>query len=310
MTGWDDILGPVPAPVAAAAVEELPPEARGPRKKKRSLATFSGAATAPAQAIEDPRQVMIDAAMAMPMPVVVDRAPEQPMRGCRRYGNRWEAYIQTRDRAAGKVKWRRVGLYNTQQEAHEAYLAAGGSNFLGNNNQFVPRDEHRTIVRTLAIHGMPTEKICAHIINDLTGDPINQQTLLRHFGAEVAEGLRVGDAITMSAMHTQIIGRPAKFWTDPDGNYRLDATGKPIVLAAEVRPNVAATIFMSKVRPGIGLRDTTVIEHTRPVADDVYEKLKAIPREQLLEFRSALRRVAAQISEGEPEGGGPPSERE
>jgi hypothetical protein len=58
----------------------------------------------------------------------------------------------------------------------------------GGKPQFVPTDDNRLSVRTMAGFGMPQERIRQAIINPHTGRPISQSCLARVFAAEIEAG--------------------------------------------------------------------------------------------------------------------------
>lgn len=277
---WDEIIdGPEPAPPRKK--NDLSARPVGNLRVSKTMPTGAMAPPpdAPPAEFEDPREQI-----TAPVPLI----PVLPSKldGVYRYG-------QNKFRAVRKIngKAQHLGVYDTAEEAHEAWNKSVDGDFY--KNEFRPSLRQRQLVQDLAVMGLPQAKIAAHIINPDTNAPIGNETLLRHFGHELGEGMNQGDRETVQSMHLHLHGRPPTFWLDANGQYILDKTGKPIVLRQELRPNVAATIFMAKVRPGIALRDTTVIEHTRPVEDEVYAKLKSLPREKLLEVRDALRRATA-----------------
>lgn len=251
-------------------------------------------ATAPPYEFDHPRARVME---VMPPPPDRKRLPH----GVYRHGKRFRVAIKIGNKST------HIGVYDTPEEAHAEYVRRGGWQDKGfepvGNGAFEPTESQRIMVQELALWGLSAEKIAIHIIDPKTGAGVSHQTIKEHFPEELGHGTNAGDRATLNAMDVHLHGRAPVFWTDPEtGHYLLDKTGKPIVLRQELRPNVAAAIFMTKIRPGIAFRETQVIEHTRPIVDEVYERLKNVPRERLLQVRDALRRAVDEAPDGDAEG--------
>jgi hypothetical protein len=163
-------------------------------------------------------------------------------------------------------------------------------------------DTQRALVRALAAEGIPYASICNHIINPETRRPITVPTLTRRFEEELREGSKEGDRLVTRSLAMFLVGRPAEYLMGADGNPVVDSRGTPVKTRDEVRPNVAAAIFLSKVRPGLGFRETTTVEHVTPPETEIAEELRNFTYEEKKKLRDMLRRVNTQraVEEEEP----------
>lgn len=216
---------------------------------------------------------------------------------CRR-GNRWQAATIQEGRLV------HLGMFRTEEEANRVWRQASSPNE-SSPEPFTPSDEQRRLVRDLATWGLPQNQIRFHIINPVTGRAVGDKTFSHYFMDEITAGLLAGDSDTVRMLHTQMVGRDPVFMTDPEtGDFKYDEKGRPILLRKELQPNVAAAIFKSKVRPGVALRETMIVEHTKSAANQLYDKLKDLPRERLYQLRELLREPASPGYDSDEEGAG------
>jgi hypothetical protein len=81
---------------------------------------------------------------------------------------------------------------------------------------FVPTQEQRHHVETLAGYGIPHEEICRLVINERTGRPIDDKTLRRHFRAELDSGYVKANAKVVQSLYAQAVAgnvTAAIWWT-------------------------------------------------------------------------------------------------
>ncbi len=102
---------------------------------------------------------------------------------------------------------------------------------------YVPTDEVRSQVRTMAGYGLPHVQI-ATIIG------IDKVTMYKHLRAELDAGMAVANLAIGRSLYDQAVGRPAEF----QGRKRI---------REELRPDRSVSIFLGKAR--LGLKDTQYI---------------------------------------------------
>lgn len=157
--------------------------------------------------------------------------------------------------------------------------------------------ETRALVRDLAKWGIPQLKICAHVLNPRTKLPIDDHTLTKYFAKEIREGQLEGDRVTVRSLFTMMEGRPREYMRDPEGKIMFDLKGQPIILRDELKPMPAPAIFQSKVRPGVGFKETVTVEHQSAQMKELAASLEPLDESDLLQLKAILaKRVEDQQS--------------
>ena len=110
----------------------------------------------------------------------------------------------------------------------------------GQQAPWEPTDEQRNTIRALATFGLPHENIATVI-------GVDKQTLYKHCRPEIDEGMARGNMAIGQSLFQQATGRPAEYAPNPTGK------GKPVLVREELKPVIAASIFLGKNR--LGLRD-------------------------------------------------------
>lgn len=121
------------------------------------------------------------------------------------------------------------------------YVKSGRPRKHGSGARFVPTEQERKQVLTLAGFGIPHEQIGRLIVR-----PISRTTLERVFRAELDAGAAQANAKVAESLYLQAIGAPAQY--DQDGR----------LVRAEQSRVPSCGIFWAKAR--MGWRDVTRIE--------------------------------------------------
>ncbi|MGT2505687.1 hypothetical protein [Cupriavidus basilensis] len=102
---------------------------------------------------------------------------------------------------------------------------------------FVPTDEDRRLVLSLAGFGAPHEYIASQVSNPQTGKPLDPKSLRRHFRAELDTGKNRTNALVAQALFKQATGTgrgavpAAIFWLKTQAQWKeapqaVEMTGK------------------------------------------------------------------------------------
>lgn len=158
--------------------------------------------------------------------------------------------------------------------------------FKGRQLEYTQAD--RDMVRLLAFYGVYPEFICKHVINRVTGLPIGETALKRHFSKELEAGTNEGDAMVARSLFQHMEGRAAEYMRDKNGDLLFDPHGRPIVARSEIKPTVVAPIFMAKTRRGLAMREAVVIEHTTSVDGELASALQPLTLDEKRQLRSIL----------------------
>jgi hypothetical protein len=72
---------------------------------------------------------------------------------------------------------------------------------------FSPTTEQRGWVEAMVAYGVPEAKICLLIKNPQTGEPIDLETLRKHFAAEIATGAAKAQVLADTRIVAWVLGR-------------------------------------------------------------------------------------------------------
>ena len=96
----------------------------------------------------------------------------------------------------------------------------------GHPREFAPTDRDKQLVTLHASIGIPQADIVLHIINPKTGRPIDQETLTRHFGHELAIAKTQGIAFAANCLTRQMAAgnvAAAIFWLKVQARWKEPA---------------------------------------------------------------------------------------